>query len=412
MVIGAGFAGLHCAAALADVGCRVVVFERDSALMSGASRHNWGRIHHGWHFAGSLATALESISSAFDFLDEFGDLLHLAPRRTRPPSWIAVAGTSFTSWDKLLPRAEVMRAHYAAECDRRATTFGPAEEFFRPLEPADWTPYLDSDQIVAAASTLEPFVDLDALAARVIARARGHRRVSIRTGHEVIDARPETLGDPDSPVLITVRRVDGSLSTIRAHGVVNAAWASRAKLDEVMARHCRAALPEPPAAYRRKDFLHVRLPAVLRNHPSCMVIHGPYAVFANHGDGTGLLDYAPATTLAADYAEFSDGADLRRSVADSHQLVDEILYGAEQFIPGIAAATPIRVHSGIVYNPGDADIDDPTTAMHHRLGTGVKLVSPRWSSLDTGKLSWVPRLTREVIAATGPRVRRAAARSI
>ncbi|WP_306332648.1 FAD-dependent oxidoreductase [Streptomyces sp. KL118A] len=406
VVIGAGFAGLHCAAALADAGFEVTVLERASEPMAATSRRNWGRIHHGWHFAGSLATALESISCSFDFLEEFADLVPPVPSSAcaagGSSSWVALAHESFTSRPTLVERAEAMRAHYADEAARRSVTFGPAEDFFRPLPDTVWKRYLSPGRVHMAASTLEPFVDLDALADRTVCRAQAHPRVTLLTGHEVAGAAPAHPGDPHAPVVLQVHTADGT-RTVHAERVVNASWCSRAALDAAMAAQCRGASTEPPSTYRLKVFLRLRLPSALRSHPSCMVIHGPFTVFRNLGDGTAFADYAPVPNLDVrsrhipgtwHQALIGQGS----LPGDERDLAKRIVHGGDEFVPGLAASTVLGTVSGVLYNPGDADIHDPSTAMHHRLGTGVKVLSRRWLSLDTGKLTWVPRLTHQVLA--------------
>jgi hypothetical protein len=82
--------------------------------------------------------------------------------------------------------AEKLREHYVAESASRGQSFGPAEEFFRLLDPPLWTGHFNPERVWHVASTLEPFVDLRALADRVITRARQHPNVITRTGYEVL----------------------------------------------------------------------------------------------------------------------------------------------------------------------------------------------------------------------------------
>src|ERR1043165_1674920 len=68
-VLGGGFQGCYVALALADRGKPVVIFERESSLLSKAAVANEGKVHLGWMYASdpSLATARMMIEGALAF---------------------------------------------------------------------------------------------------------------------------------------------------------------------------------------------------------------------------------------------------------------------------------------------------------------------------------------------------------
>jgi glycine/D-amino acid oxidase-like deaminating enzyme len=403
VVIGGGFAGLHCAAALADAGHQVFVLERDERLMARASRNNGARIHHGWHYSGDFATQAECITASFDFLEEFGDVLlrHSAKPREIRTGWCVLAPDSFTDSATWLESAEKLREHYVAESANRGQSFGPAEEFFRLVDPPVWTAYFNPERVWYVASTLEPFVDLRALADRVITRARQHPNVIIRTGYEVLSVLP--LGPKDNPEAfeLTINSSSGSCETITARHVLNATWTSRPRLDHQIAAHCGVSLPDPNLTYRLRTFLHIQLPRRLRELPSYIFVHGPFSAMTNVGDGTGTLEYAPVSN----HASAPDGVPVEWerliaggfTPAEQEECARLTLQGADQYVPGISESRVLRVCAAALYHPGAACIYDATTALHHRRGTGVKCITPGWLSLDTGKLSWVPQNARKVV---------------
>ncbi len=388
VVIGAGFAGLHCARLLAEAGSQVTVLEQRPTVMAGASRSNFARIHHGWHFPGSPATARECVDSAFSFLADYGDLLLPGPR-----GWCALVTDSMTGEDRWFADAERLHEHYTAAVSSAPAGFGPPEEFFAPLPRSRWQQYLDPRRIVAAASTLEPFVDLRALAQRVTARATGHRRVRVLTGQHVESATP--TGDGYE---LRVTGYDGRARVVRTRHVLNASWLSRHRLDSMIA-------PQPPVTYRLKSWLRIELPPNLRALPSLLLVHGPYCTFTNLGDGTGLLDHAPVSNQPAVRGavprSWQRALDDDLPAQEEHRRRAGILAGAAAFVPDLATARPPAVHSGALYHPGETHDDtDPRSAIHHRQGTGLTTIAPGWISLDSGKLSWIPHHARHVLAAT------------
>jgi hypothetical protein len=59
-VIGGGFFGCEAALKLAEYGCSVTLYEKESGLMTGASSINQNRLHMGYHYPRSIATARSS----------------------------------------------------------------------------------------------------------------------------------------------------------------------------------------------------------------------------------------------------------------------------------------------------------------------------------------------------------------
>ncbi|MFI8280902.1 FAD-dependent oxidoreductase [Streptomyces sp. NPDC085929] len=408
VVIGGGFAGLHSASELADAGHRVLVLESGDRLMARASRNNLGRIHHGWHYPGDPATAHTCVDASFGFLEQFADLLLGRPDGVpgAQTGWCILASGSFIDPVPWLARAEELRAHYAAQHFRHNRTFGPPEQFFQLLAPMQWGRWFAPERVQYAASTLEPFVDLAALAQRVIARVHARSRIQVRTGHAVRDARP--LGQPEAPdgfELAIARRDGGPAYTLRARQVVNASWTSRLALDRRVATRCAMPLPDAVMTFRLKTYLHIRLPHRLSALPSYVFIQGPFTAFTNLADGTGLLSYAPVSNhsqasgaLPHDWDRLLTG-DFSQS--ERAECAGRTLLGADRFVPGIAASEVLDVRASTLCNPGSVNIYDPRSSVHHRRGLGVEHTTDRWLSIDTGKLSWVPQLAHQIVETIG-----------
>jgi glycine/D-amino acid oxidase-like deaminating enzyme len=389
VVIGGGFAGLHTACLLADAGFEVTVLERGHALMGGASRRNFARLHHGWHYPGSLLTAYECIATSFQFLDEFGDVL-MRDHGARPiTGWCALARESLTDRARWLEQAELMRARYADHLHAGGPRFGSPADFFRVLDPRRWQRYLDAQQVQVVARTLEPFIDLAALRRRVQRSVARRSRVRTRQRHEVRAATVTGEG-----ISLDVCTPDGPVE-YRAGRVLNATWVARHELDATL----DATLDG--LTHRLKLFLHVQLPARLRLVPSQLFVHGPFCTLTNLRDGTALVDYAPVSNCAT--AEGVVPSSWRALLAASatpsqaRPFARAILAGASRYVPGLDDARTLRLYAGALSHDGPVDPYDPGSAMHARLGTGVSTVVPGWLSLDPGKLSWVPAHARDAV---------------
>ncbi len=90
-----------------------------------------------------------------------------------------------------------MLSSYAQELSRRSSNFGAAENFYQVLDEKEWKHILNPDRILLAATTLEPFVDLQALEAKVIDAVRSHPNISILIAQ--IKAQPANpIRDRDS----------------------------------------------------------------------------------------------------------------------------------------------------------------------------------------------------------------------
>ena len=395
VVIGGGFAGLYSAYKLAQAGFNVAVIERREQLMSEASHNNFARIHHGWHYPGSLQTALECIPAALEFLQDFSDTLIGGSQSIPHTGWCAISRNSFTDIKEWLENAAKMQSEYEARMKIFRINFDPSESFFKIVDCDKWRGYIDPSLIDVVISTIEAFVDLGALKEKMIRQIDSHPRISVLLNHSVSGVRRVWCANGDDIFDLDIHSAAGN-KTIRAERVINATWVYRTKLDAMLGSRMS------DVAYRLKTFLQLKLPKRLEALPSLLVVHGPFMTFTNCGNGIGFVDYAPVSNhdISSGSVPQSWTRMLRGDFEDEERerIGTLTLRGADLFVPGIKDSKIIEMRAGVLSHEGNADIYDPNAAVHHRLGTGLKVIEPNWISLDTGKLSWVPRYANEVVS--------------
>lgn len=75
-IIGGGLFGVYAALYLAEQGCQVVLVEKEKQLMTKASIVNQARLHSGYHYPRSIATALMSDDNKARFSRDHQDFIH------------------------------------------------------------------------------------------------------------------------------------------------------------------------------------------------------------------------------------------------------------------------------------------------------------------------------------------------
>lgn len=74
-VVGGGLYGIHCAKRLASEGCDVTIFEKNSQLMSSASKVNQWRLHTGFHYPRSKSTSKTCRDTQKEFRKYYKDAI-------------------------------------------------------------------------------------------------------------------------------------------------------------------------------------------------------------------------------------------------------------------------------------------------------------------------------------------------
>jgi thioredoxin reductase len=159
IIIGAGFYGLFAADFLSKKGANVLVLERDRDAFQRASYINQARVHNGYHYPRSLATAQKTR----EYFDKFNE----------------VYGYSvYSEFDKI----------YAISKNFSLTSPDQFENFCKaagiPLEPVITEKYFDKDQVLAGYKTKEYTYDAKILAAQLL-KDLNKKNVSIQFNEEV-----------------------------------------------------------------------------------------------------------------------------------------------------------------------------------------------------------------------------------
>lgn len=202
IVIGGGLFGLTATIALAEAGYEVVVLERDDDLMTGASFVNQNRLHLGYHYPRSLATARETILGSRSFREHYG----AATVRELVSYYAIAAEGSRTSPDA-----------FVAFCDAAGL----------PLEAA-WPPpgVVDRDRLAACWRTPEPIFDFHELRRLVIERVATSPRVTVRRRAPVVGI---DVGEPHRVTVASGEMLDADV-------VVNATYAQIRNVEALFGR--------------------------------------------------------------------------------------------------------------------------------------------------------------------------------
>ena len=134
-VVGGGVFGCTIAVDLARAGAHVDLFEARSDLLDGATARCQARLHRGYHYPRSDATAVAARDASVEFMARFVDAVWLAPNH-----FYAIAPGSKTTPEEFL-----------AFCDRLGL----------PYEVVDKPPHLHTADLCVRA--FEAFVDVGRL---------------------------------------------------------------------------------------------------------------------------------------------------------------------------------------------------------------------------------------------------------
>lgn len=180
-MIGGGFFGCEVALELRRLGFeRVLVAEREESLLRRASYVNQARVHNGYHYPRSYATALGSRRNFFRFVDEYGE---------------AVV-QSFVKLYAIARGSRVSASQFTAFCAAIGAPCRPVSQSYRHL--------FDLDLVEEAFLTQEFAFDSLRLAAK-LRRELSATGVRVRTG-----TSGKVLSSSDSSVTLAL---NGSVET-------------------------------------------------------------------------------------------------------------------------------------------------------------------------------------------------------
>jgi 2-polyprenyl-6-methoxyphenol hydroxylase-like FAD-dependent oxidoreductase len=379
------------ALALSQAGCKVLLLEKNADLLSGTSNMTPGRMGLGFHYT-HAETGLLYLESTLQFTRQWlAECPALRIGEHAPTSHYLRRGRYFLvrgahcDKERLLQSYATYQQRYQqlVAHDPQNQVFGPPEHFYRVLAPHEYQDDVNMAKVELGVETCEQLLNWPHFRTYILRKIAQSDAIQIRTGQQVSAIRYDHA---QLDYLLHIRHSNGSTSLIRAPYVVNASW----ECAESLTAQAHGSAQQPHQRFARtpastsdvvrtnrlKALAHVVLPATLQQKPSMFFCMGPYGMFSNLGDGTGLISYAPVTNIACSTA-VSPPADFIRltqqdaTPAEKAYYGQGILTGVAQFLPAMTQAHLHDVRFGVVKTRGHVDIDDPTSDVHQRNYTGV-----------------------------------------
>lgn len=379
-VIGSGLTGVTAALRLADAGVRVVLFERNPTLFSGASAACEGKIHLGYTYAldPSHATTQRLLTGAASF-------------RRILTRWMPEAGLGLSERpflyacprDSMLPEDRIA-AHFAQVQDQ-ADTCGSdlickPDVRLRRLSTGEMNALFDTVSISAAWETNE-------LASHPVTTR--NFLLSALCSQPLVETRIE------AEVTRITRNDDGFVLTWGADGicetfdaVINASWEQRLRLDKHL-----GLTPSRSVVHRFKCGLHLKSKELADRTPNVTFVIGEYGDTVAWGE-TVYVSWYPAGLLKSEVALAPDPAPVDISPTTARRIVDASIAGLARYMPGFGSALAecaddFKVKGGYISAWGHSGITDPRSELHSRAEIGVTSI-PRFHSVNTGKYTLAP----------------------
>ncbi len=397
-VLGGGLQGCCIALALAERGAKVVLFERNSAILKRTAIANEGKIHLGWMYAAdpSLATARTMMKGALafgPFLERYLGLQTTSLATSTPAAYVVHRDSQHS--------VEEVRKYFAEVHDllREASSERPGAYLGRSVAapPREWAQQevgeaFDPEHALAVFDTPEVAIDPLELAQRLGDAVGLHPRIEVRVQHEVTAANEAGVTSVVS---------DGPVKVERFDAIVNALWESRLAIDATAGISAGR-----PWLFRLKYGIGFTWPAEIAPPPSATVISGPFGEVVSYPDSTTYLTWYPtcvtefSTEIAPPYWPASPDGALRSS------MIAGTVEGLATFV---RALTPIRgreleglwIKGGPIVAWGQTDIDDPRSELHNRYEIGVHS-NGRYHSVDPGKLTMAPLFAEDCARRIAP----------
>ena len=224
IVVGGGFYGARLALLLRNRGARVLLVEREAAVLTRASLLNQARVHNGYHYPRSILTSLRSRVNYSRFVAEYGD---------------CVDGSFAHYYAIARAMSKITAAQFTEFCRRIGAPVKAAPQAVRAM--------FDSARIDGVFEVEERAFDAVKLRARIEAELAARGVVTVTRTEAVACATSE-----DGAVVTLCR--DGERWTLAAALVVNATYSrlnrllasSGASIIPVKHELTELALVEPP----------------------------------------------------------------------------------------------------------------------------------------------------------------------
>jgi glycine/D-amino acid oxidase-like deaminating enzyme len=301
IIVGGGFYGCRLALMRRAAGDRVLLVERDAALLGRASLNNQARVHNGYHYPRSILTSLRSRMNYARFLEEYSECVD----RSFTHYYAVARGMS-----------KVTAAQFTEFCRRIDAPLVPAPRAVSRL--------FDLTRIDAVFEAQECAFDAVKLRARVT-------RDLERAGVEVLtNTQAECVAaDRDGRMSVTVRGPDGD-SAVSAGQVINCTYS---RLNRLLANSGSALIP---MKHELTELALVEPPAELEG-AAVTVMDGPFfSLMPYPSRGLFTLSHVRYTPHCnwhdRDGAPLGDGDPLRSGRASRFA---HMVHDAQRYLPAM-----------------------------------------------------------------------------
>ncbi|MDA1091930.1 MAG: FAD-dependent oxidoreductase [Acidobacteria bacterium] len=377
LVLGAGLAGCCVALRLAQLEHRVTLVDRNPRPVSGASRHNEGKLHLGYIYAADPVhkTHQTVMAGSLSFLDAIERLTRV-PREAIPRSH----GFVYVVHADSLLRVDDIRRHFEEVDTLLAEHTGRAQDAAWDL-PDEFVRSTYADSTLAAIHTSEIAVDSNHVASVVGAAVLAEPRIDFVGNHEVTGA--EVVGDGHR---IVARSPEGEVR-FEAAAVANCLWENRVHVDSLIGR-----VSDKPWLWRWKAVLSFDTPAHLSVPPTTVVL-GPFGDYVPYTSGRSYLSWYRSCLVGFTPDGGADPLRVAIDGRDDQAIRRDAIAGFASVIPALADQQELlrtaRVGGGYIMALGSTDIDDPVSGLHERHEVGPSM-DGAWLSLETGKFCTAP----------------------
>ena len=382
VVIGAGAGGARTALLLAESGRHVTLLEaRDKIGVSEERKEekrnqqgistswiNPGRAGHGFHFF-DLNTGKMLMEATIGLYRQYPEVpiggMYSESHPLRKGRYFITKDSLFKK-EQILAIYSQLQEHYRwlVRKDPANQVLGHPDNFFRILEQDEYKKFVDVDKVDVGIETTERLINPALLSQILFQRIKEEKNITLLTGKKVTQVHY----GKDKTFVVSLQ----DKSFIEADQVINCAWEDMEAIDQTIGLFDVFT----QSTNRLKALAMVKLPSELYDQHSMFFCMGPFCMFSNLGDGTGLLTYAPITNVA-NYQDSKIDDMGRRFLAgkaspeEINHYGENIIKGVSQWIPSIIKAQLITVRFGVVKTYGDVDIFDPRSAVHSRAYFGV-----------------------------------------
>ncbi len=388
-VLGGGLQGCCVALALAERRTKVVLFDKNDALLSRAAVANEGKIHLGYMYAGdpTHSTAKTMMAGALSFAPFLERYLGEPSQSfsVSVPATYVVHRDSQQNSETIFAYLRAVHAliNDAAEGRNRAY-FG--KELGSPLRfwsVGEREAAFDPAIALAAVATPEIAINPIALAQTLRKSIAAHPFIEVRCRCTVVGAKEEREG------IHVLSEGQNGFSQDRFDQVVNALWDGRLGLNESLGFRTNR-----PWLHRLKYGVSFRLPQGKKPPPSTTFVLGPFGEVVTYGDGVIYLTWYPECLQGIS----TDVTPPDWTTYPPEPLRSKILTGTFHALSAIvtslreldAEALPEAcVKGGVIVAWGKTDIYDPASELHRRYEIGVTSQG-RYHSVDPGKLTMAP----------------------